>query len=228
MLELKIDLHVHTNYSDSLSSVEEVLEAARRKKLDGVAITDHDTMMGVEEARDQAHGLLLIPGIEVGTVEGHLLILGVTKPPTKGLSAVEVAEYARTNGGVVIIAHPHVPFHSFNEEAIRRIRPDAIETYNAKTPFSKQMIRKNIDLAERLGLPQTGGSDSHMHQTVGDMYTLVTVASRRVEDVVEAIRRGRIRPAGHPSPLWERPIWSLHRVFHRLRLALTANTSGKP
>lgn len=228
MLELKIDLHVHTNHSDSISSVEEVLEAARKKKLDGVAITDHDTMTGVEEALNHAHGLLLIPGIEVGTVEGHILILGLKKPPLKGLSAVEVAEYARKEGGVVIIAHPHVPFRSFNEEAIRRIGPDAIETYNAKTPFSKRMIRRNIDLANRLGLPQTGGSDAHVHQTVGDMYTIVTAASRTVEDVLEGIRRGHIRPAGHPSPVWEEPIWAVKRFFHQVRQALTARKPVKP
>ena len=221
MLELKIDLHVHTNHSDSISSVEDVLEAARKKKLDGVAITDQDTMTGVEKAHDRAHGLLLIPGIEVGTVEGHILLLGLKKPPVKGLSAVEVAQHARKEGGVVIIAHPNIPFRTFNEEVIRRIHPDAIETYNAKTPFSKWMIRRNVILAERLGLPQTGGSDAHMHQTVGDMYTIVRVASRRVEDVLEAIRRGHVKPAGHPSPLWERPIWAVNRCFHRLERTLT-------
>ena len=68
------------------------------------------------------------------------------------------------------------------------------------------MIRRNIELAKRLGLPQTGGSDSHMSQTVGDMYTIVNAASRTIEDVLDAIRRVEIKPVGKPSPIWERPL----------------------
>lgn len=217
MPELKIDLHVHTNHSDSISSVEEVLESARKKKLDGIAITDHNTMTAVTPAPERDHGLILIPGIEVKTEDGHLLVLGLKKPPSKGLSSIEVAEYARKEGCVVIIAHPNVPFRSFNEDAIKKIKPDAIETYNAKTPFSKGMIRRNVELAKRLGLPQTGGSDSHTPQTVGDMYTLVNAASRTVEDVLDAIRSGETIPAGKPSPIWERPVRIARLLSRKIR-----------
>jgi hypothetical protein len=68
--------------------------------------------------------------------------------------------------------------------------PNAIETYNAVTPFSLWMIRKNVALARKLKCPQTGGSDSHMRQTVGDMYTFVNAASRALVDILKAIRIG--------------------------------------
>jgi predicted metal-dependent phosphoesterase TrpH len=217
MLELKIDLHVHTNHSDSISSLEAVVDSARMKELDGIAITDHDTMTALDKPLKRNQDLILLPGVEVETREGHILILGLKKPPPKGLSAIEVAEYTRKKGGVVIIAHPNIPFHSFNEDDIRRIRPDAIETYNAKTPFSPWMIRRNIALAKKMRCPQTGGSDSHMHQTVGDMYTLVNSTSRDVEEIMDAIRIGNVKPVGNPSPLWERPIWLANLIHNRIR-----------
>ena len=49
-LHLKIDLHTHSTYSDGLARPEYILEGAREKGLDGLAITDHHTLdnqMGV-------------------------------------------------------------------------------------------------------------------------------------------------------------------------------------
>ena len=216
MLELKIDLHVHTNHSDSVSSMKEVLDSAKTKKLDGIAVTDHDTMAALDDPLICNHDLIVIPGVEVQTCEGHLLVLGLKKPPPKGYNAIEVADFARKKGSVVIIAHPNVPFRSFSEDVIRRIRPDAIETYNALTPFSPWMIRRNVALAQKLRFPQTGGSDSHMHQTVGDMYTLVKAASRAVQDILEAIRIGNVRPAGKPPQFWEKPVWLANLIRYRI------------
>ena len=41
------DLHVHSKYSrDSILSPEKIISVAKRKKLDGVAVTDHNTIRG--------------------------------------------------------------------------------------------------------------------------------------------------------------------------------------
>jgi predicted metal-dependent phosphoesterase TrpH len=142
MTTLKIDFHVHTNDSDSISSVEKIIGAARQKRLDGIAITDHETTSAFAQATKLAPDLIIILGMEVETMEGHILILGVEDVPPKGLSAVEVAEYARQKGGVVIIPHPNIFFISIREDVIKRIRPDAIETYNAGIPFSGTTRRR--------------------------------------------------------------------------------------
>ncbi|HDN01715.1 MAG TPA: PHP domain-containing protein, partial [Candidatus Bathyarchaeota archaeon] len=80
---LKIDMHVHTWYSDSSASVDEVIEAAKRRGLDGVAITDHNVIDGALEAERKSDGLIIIPGEEISTLHGELLALGIRKAVPK-------------------------------------------------------------------------------------------------------------------------------------------------
>jgi len=64
------DLHIHTNYSDSTFSPEEVIVAARDSGLSAVSITDHDTVNGIPDSikYGEQYGIEVIPGIEM-TVE---------------------------------------------------------------------------------------------------------------------------------------------------------------
>lgn len=63
------DLHIHTYYSDSTSSPEEVVEQAINAKMSAIAITDHDIIDGVPFAIKAAEGksLEIIPGIELSS-----------------------------------------------------------------------------------------------------------------------------------------------------------------
>jgi len=203
MPKLKIDLHVHTDYSDSTSSVELVLEAARKRNLDGIAITDHETTAGYIHASKMAANLIIIPGVEIETDSGHILVLGINNPPSKCLSVANAIDYSRKEGAVIIIPHPSLPFIGVKEEVIRHIKPDAIETHNSKAPFFRYFVGQNTRLANSLGLPKTGGSDAHSHNSVGDAYTIVDADSRSVEAVLESIRRGRTQPEGEASSLKE-------------------------
>jgi predicted metal-dependent phosphoesterase TrpH len=61
------DLHTHTHFSDGLHSPREVIEFAARAELSWVAVTDHDSVEGLEEARGEAGraGVGLVPGVEL-------------------------------------------------------------------------------------------------------------------------------------------------------------------
>ncbi|MBP3339979.1 MAG: PHP domain-containing protein [Lachnospiraceae bacterium] len=76
-----VDLHVHSNHSDGTYSVKELVLYAKEKGLKAIALTDHDTVSGVEEALNEAKkvGLLLVPGIEISAGNGNseLHILGL-------------------------------------------------------------------------------------------------------------------------------------------------------
>ncbi len=77
---MKFDLHLHTTYSDGRLSPTEIVDLAFKKGLSGIAITDHDTIAGVEEAIKQSknyNNFKVIPGIEFSTIyeneEVHIL-----------------------------------------------------------------------------------------------------------------------------------------------------------
>jgi predicted metal-dependent phosphoesterase TrpH len=61
----RVDLHMHTFYSDGRASPSELVQAVRARGISTFAITDHETTEGAREIRDQAHDLTLIPGIEL-------------------------------------------------------------------------------------------------------------------------------------------------------------------
>ncbi|OLS03975.1 PHP domain-containing protein [Tissierella creatinophila] len=77
---MKFDLHVHTNYSDGKFKPSKVIDIAVERNLNGIAITDHDTVSGLDEAIEyskQYKNFKVIPGIELGCVyndeEVHIL-----------------------------------------------------------------------------------------------------------------------------------------------------------
>ena len=64
-----IDLHTHTYYSDGTLGPRDLLELAKERGLDVLALTDHDTTAGLDEAREAAAlvGVELVPGVELST-----------------------------------------------------------------------------------------------------------------------------------------------------------------
>lgn len=80
-----IDLHMHSTASDGLLAPADVVAAARAAGLSAIALTDHDTVEGVAEARTagEALGVRVIAGIELSAHEGdrelHVLGLHLTR-----------------------------------------------------------------------------------------------------------------------------------------------------
>ncbi|MBW6520246.1 MAG: PHP domain-containing protein [Desulfoarculaceae bacterium] len=76
---MSIDLHTHSNFSDGTMTPTELVALARHKKLSALALTDHDTMAGIEEAvlAGAQMGVEVVPGIEISVnhaqVEYHIL-----------------------------------------------------------------------------------------------------------------------------------------------------------
>ena len=201
---LKIDLHVHTCYSgDSLTTLRELIAYSKVRGLDGVAVTDHDTVEGALNLLGRAgiEGLIIIPGIEVSTSMGHVLGLNITTPIPKGLDPAETVERIHEAGGIAVEPHPPAPFKSSlgTGDYVSQLGLDAIEVINSSVvPFSLMSLLSRR-LAERLNLPQTAGSDSHLPEAIGLAYILIDV-DPDVEEIIEGIRRGKAVPYGKPIP----------------------------
>ncbi len=197
-LPLKIDLHVHTCYSiDAGTTLKEVVVYAKKRGLDGVAVTDHDSIEGALKLAKK-HDFLIIPGVEVSTRRGHVLALNVTTPVPPKLSPFETIQIIHDMGGIAVAAHPTTMYKGGIRRQITS-NFDAIEVINSSTfPFflSTYLGRR---LAVRLNLPQTAGSDSHYPSDIGTAYTLID-ADSEVDEVINAIKKGATVPFGKPIP----------------------------
>jgi predicted metal-dependent phosphoesterase TrpH len=195
-LGLKIDLHVHTCYSpDAITTPNEVIRYSKKRGLDGVAITDHDTLAGARKLKKS--DVIVISGIEITTQNGHLLALNVATPIPPRLDINETIERIHEAGGIAVAPHPT----SFYRSAPSRKTSsyDAIEVINsAAIPF-QLFTYLNQKIATRLNLPQTAGSDSHYGPEIGAAYTVIE-ADMDVDEIVRAIRKGATVPVGKPIP----------------------------
>ena len=89
-LTAAVDLHMHTYFSDGLLSPEALLQLCQRQGLERVAVTDHDSVGGLERAAAEARrlGLSLVPGVELtARFSGEMHILGYgIRPADSGLA----------------------------------------------------------------------------------------------------------------------------------------------
>jgi len=197
---LKIDLHVHTIFSeDASTTLREVVTYSKKRGLNGVAVTDHRTLRGALKLAKEKR-IIVIPGLEIDTLHGHVLALNMTNPIPPKLSLPETVQRIHDLGGTAVAAHPAVVFKiGITRRAASISNFDAVEVINsAAFPFSLSTYWSR-KLAERLNLPQTGGSDAHQAVEIGMAYTLV-YADSNVDHIIEAIRKGDTIPFGKPIP----------------------------
>lgn len=182
-----LDLHVHTVYSgDSNCEVDDAILSAQNKGLDGIAITDHDSVAGLEEAREftRDEDFIVIPGIEVSSKDGHILGLGVEENIPSGLPADLTVEKIRNRGGVAIAAHPFsMDFHPFSP---LKSDFDAIEVFNSRRYIGNQLTKKYVNLNN---IPSTAGSDAHFCDEVGLAGVRID-ANLRVSDILDEVKSG--------------------------------------
>ena len=197
-MPMKIDLHTHSMAGSACSrqSVEELIEDARRC-LDAVCLTDHGSTDGAEFAlrASRAIGFPVFIGVEVWCGEGHFLVFSTGELPTGGPYTLDsLAKYLENDEHVIIPAHVYRGgWGDDTADSVREHRElfSAIEVYNSNC--GELDIINNMRLAEELGLPGVGCSDSHGGGTVGINYTEFEDDIRSAADLIRAIRAGRCR-----------------------------------
>lgn len=213
---MRFDLHIHSNHSSDCSlSIEDILRQAVNRGLHGIAICDHNAVEGSLAAKRRAGELalplLVLPGMEVSTTKGHLIILGMTENIPPDLTPQETIEIAHKKGGVVVAPHP---FKMRSIGNVGGLQVDAIETFNSRCIFGEN--RKAKEMARFLGIPEAGGSDSHLLATIGLGYTEIDAAYDE-HSVLKAIREGRTCSGGKIAPLYVVLIQVMRGLLRRLK-----------
>jgi hypothetical protein len=156
--------------------------------INAIAITDHDNMEGYKRLKHNIafKDFLIIPGIEVTTEQGDLLILGLENPPI-GRDPNAVIEESRREGGLIIAPHPFDGGRSSLGEKCGMLNVDLIETANGKCRSDSN--RQAKEFASFLGLPGVGGSDAHERRQLGTVVNVLE-CEKTVESVLAALKKG--------------------------------------
>jgi predicted metal-dependent phosphoesterase TrpH len=223
----RADLHSHTHYSDGSDSPAALVTEGRRRGLDVLAVTDHDTLDGalqaVEVARrtDTGAGPEIVVGEEVTSRDGHILGLFLTRAVAPGRSAAETVADIHAQGGIAIAAHPfwHAESHPGRRRhgvgaLIGEVPFDAVEVRNGGVTLTMvQANHRAVAEAAAHNLIGVGGSDAHVREALG--LALTAFRGRTAADLRHSLVQGSVVPLGRvPSPrtlwgylswLWARP-----------------------
>ncbi len=181
-----IDLHVHTTASDGQYTPTQIIEKAYTKNIGVIAITDHDTIAGIQEgaAAAQKCGITFVPGTELNinfpTGEFHLLGLGFkqispslttlldTLVKNRELRNVQIIEKMREAGVDLtleemqadfpdtVLGRPHFAAELVKKKVVKT-RQQAFDRYLAKgRPWYVQRVGSNLDEAI-VAIKESGG-----------------------------------------------------------------------
>ncbi|MFH0977826.1 MAG: PHP domain-containing protein [Candidatus Woesearchaeota archaeon] len=173
---MRYDLHVHSEFSRcSNLKPKDILRIAKLRGLDGIAITDHNSIEGAVLARklNKDKNFEVIIGEEIDTEFGHVLAYYLNKTIAPGY-LLDILDSARSQGAIVALAHPFDFFReSFPTGVIISLRTklDAVEVFNSRS-LLPIFNRKAFELASELSLAKIAGSDAHFSYEIGRSVTL--------------------------------------------------------
>ncbi|HDM36439.1 MAG TPA: PHP domain-containing protein [Candidatus Syntrophoarchaeum butanivorans] len=200
---MRYDLHIHSRYSpDSMLEIREIVKVAVRKGLQGIAITDHNTIKGGLAAKKlNVPDLEIICGCEFKTECGEVIGLFLTEELGRsGRGVEEIIDEIRDQGGIVVVPHPFDRLRSSIDPLRYRERIDAIEAMNARSLLDRYN-EKAAAFGSTWGVALVGGSDAHTRSEIGRAWTYF-----EGDDLRDAIVRGETMAGGKRSCVLNRAI----------------------
>jgi len=193
---MRLELHCHSIYSrgkkiptEGIDSPADLAKAAKALGLDGMALTDHSTHRGWKEANEacRKHGLIFIPSIEISSLHGHIIGLGLNGFVKSGLSPEETIEKVHEQGGLAVAAHPF----DIRREGLGKLsaKADAVEAFNSMNldRFSNMAAS---GFARKAGKPMVAGSDSHTREMLGQCVNFIDCQD--TDSCLSQIKKGKV------------------------------------
>lgn len=209
------ELHTHSDQSTGYTTLEDVIAAAKEKKLDFIAITDHFSAshwLRLQEVFDGERPLLL-QSMEVSGDFGHANIHGLTEwynplvddneklteflGLAKRPSMEEIADKVHENGGLFCINHALSGIMGWRYRAFPLSKADLYEVHCTPENETSMLYTTHWDslLLQGYKLTGVGSSDSH-HPTqegpweIGNVLTWVHSDSLSQNDILKALKNG--------------------------------------
>lgn len=205
---MEIDFHVHSKYSfDSIMEPKNIIKIAKKKNLNAIAITDHNTIKGSivtkNFVKDNSDFQIII-GAEISSDIGDIIGLFLTDEIISH-KGVDVIKEIRNQGGISVLAHPFKRNSKISNEIIEKI--DAIEVFNARgnSFICRNANYKAIKFAKGLNKPFTAGSDAHLYFEVGRGRCILNCDYEDIRDTI--LSKKKVKISGFESSLFIEP-WS--------------------
>lgn len=222
-MKLRLQLHLHTTESkgtrvprESTITPKNAIDTIKKNKIDVVAITDHETTTTYSKIKEYAkrEGILVINGIEVNTLDGHLIGLGVDegieKKINRNMNALEVSDIIKECGGEVYIPHP---FDIRKEGLGIKVKEvnGIIEVFNSMNIFGFEDRFADI-VASKLGRPKAAGADAHTPRMIKSGITVVDSELDELS-ILKTLKKGdtKFENCGYMT-LREMKEWALERT----------------
>ncbi|AGB04690.1 putative metal-dependent phosphoesterase, PHP family [Aciduliprofundum sp. MAR08-339] len=184
-------MHVHSEYSfDSKMKIKTIAKITKKRGLDGIALTDHNTLKGIKNAKEtfRNYGLMLIPGVELRVEKTDYLIYFIEEEALLKIKEVnDIIDYVKENNGIIGVAHPYRRGYNLPHRNILE-RLDVVEVFNARNTFNENAMAEN--LVKKLNKTPTAGSDAHIYSYIGLGYIICG------DDIKECLLKNKVRIAG--------------------------------
>ena len=216
---LKVEFHCHTiASSDSLVHPRDLVNTCRRKGIDRVIVTDHNTIAGARAAYRLDLELVIV-GEEIATTRGEILAAFVSEEIPKGLSPAETIHRLKDQGAFISVSHPFDRWRSggWQEDDLLEILSyvDAIEVYNSRCMLTR-FNREAREFAEKHNIAGTVGSDAHAAFELGR--SLMVLEQFEGPDELRKVIR-----AGVPQVRWSPPWFHVTSRYASFRKKFTAS-----
>ncbi|MHC4255127.1 MAG: PHP domain-containing protein [Planctomycetota bacterium] len=163
-------MHAHTCFSkDGFITAEALIQQCRKKQIDCVCITDHNTMRGVSEFTKQ-NEIKIIAGEEIESRAGEIIGLFLNEEIPPGLTLEQTVDEIKQQEGLVYLPHP---FDEFRNSAVKieeaekiKDKIDFIEVYNSRTLNPKYNRLAQQYASDNRIIPVVG-SDCHHEFEIG-------------------------------------------------------------
>lgn len=192
-----IDLHVHTTASDGQYTPTQIIQKALEKNLKAIAITDHDTVAGLEEAKKAAENtnLKIIPGVELNITyhpgEFHLLGLGFTTISPSLQTLLETLVQNRDYRNQAIIKNMQ---DENIDISIEEIKQDFPNTIIGRPHFAAELVKKGIVKTRQQAFDQ--------YLAKGRKWYVERVGSNLDEAIMAIRESGGLPVLAHPMSLY--------------------------